>query len=481
MKQLGKLFSVVLLLVAVIACDSHPQPEPAQQPTTSSTMQFQLPERIRTSQAVNLQATGATLETSVGPVNMIRAGDRFEGSIDVASGTTLTFDLTIYEQVDNQRITYVVYRGSTNGPVTTNQTIPIFESTYTYLDDDRDGASNLAERSAGSDHANPLSTPDNPTGSAPAGVISFTDSTAQVEEGERLRINISRSGGASGVVTATVQSSEFTGLAISPTRLVWNDGDSQTKTILVQPESNPIPTDTRTVRLSLTNATGGATLGTTEIDVTILDITIVEPPPFTALATDGEWEVCVQPYNTPGPSPFATQLSGTEGRVVKCFKPCTENVILDPVSDGVAWMPVAQHSCFLSQASPGSLANAPIYTPRRERMTVNLTNQLFVNRNNIWGCDTQNRANLTYTYEVDAPALQWFQFNADGTYSHAVTTDGNPPGRLQGPETWSIEGRKLELAHINTGYRNIIFFPGNQTFHIHPDTDNRIRCTKQSF
>jgi len=481
LKQLGKLFGVALSLLALISCDSSTPPESEPLTNPASTMQFQLPKSIRTTQAINLQATGATLQTSVGAVDMVRVGDRFEGSIRVARNTTLTYDLAIYEQVGNQIITYVVYSGATSGPVTGDQTIPIFESNYIYPDDDRDGASNLAERAAGSDHANPLSTPNDQSGSAAAGEISFVESSGEVEEGQPLRINVNRAGGSNGMVSVTVQSSAFTILAPSPTTLVWANGDSQPKTILVRPEANVIPRDTQTVQISLSNPTGGATLGLAIQDVTVTDITSIQPPVFTGLATDGEWEVCSSPYNTAARFSFATQLSVSEGRTVSCFKPCTENVILHPTYDGLAWMPSLDQSCFLTQSSPGSYAKIAVYTPAREQMTLNLTTDLFTNTNNIWRCDKQNRNNIPYTYEDVPPFLDWYQFNDDGTYNYATTADGNPPVRLQGPSVWNAEGRTLDLANIDTRFRNIIYFPGNQMFHIHPDADNRIRCTLQPY
>ncbi len=453
-----------------------------QQPSnayTASTMKFPLPERIRTSQAVNLEETRASLDTSAGPVNMRRVGNQFEGAISVPFGSDFTFELLIYEQVGNQRIIYVTSTGSTNEQVTGDVEIEISAGNYIEPDDDNDGASNLEERNAGSNHADPLSTPANPNGPGAVGQISFIDTTDQVEEGEQLLIPVARTGGTGGVVTASVTSSVFTGLTFSPQNLIWADGESGTKTVRVTADSNDVPGDGQTVQFSLTNATGGATIGNSQIDISIIDITIIAPPTFTPLASDGEWEVCIPPYNTTGPSPFATQLSANEGRIVSCVKACTENVILDPNFNGWAWMPVEQHSCTLVAGIPGSYTNVPLYTPRREQVTVNLSTENFIADNSTWACDTQSRANAEYSYVVSTDNLLWLQFDSDGTYQHAITTDGNPPPRYQGPNVWSVDGRVLELAHINTGYRNIIFFPGNQTFHIHPDTDGRLRCTRQ--
>ncbi len=475
------LFTIIATITLLSGCGGRDHAEPQQHTGggTASTMKFALPERIRTSQAVNLQATRATLDTSAGPVNMRRVGNQFEGSISVPYGSTFTFELLIYEQVGNLRIVYATSQGSTNEAVTGDVEIQISAGNFIEPDDDNDGASNLEERNAGSNHADPLSTPDNPNGPDAAGQISFIDLSSQVEEGEQVLISVARTGGSAGPATASVASSVFTGLTFSPQILIWADGESDTKTIRVNADSNDVPGDGQTVQFSLTNITGGATFGSSQIDVSIIDITIIEPPGFTPLVSDGEWEVCIPPYNTTGPSPFATQLSANEGRIVSCVKACTENVILDPNFSGWAWMPVEQHSCTLVAGTPGSYANIPLYTPRREQITVNLSAENFIANNATWACDTQSRANAEYSYVVSSNNLLWLQFSSDGTYQHAITTDGNPPPRYQGPNLWSVDGTVLELAHINTGYRNVIFFAGNQTFHIHPDTDGRFRCTKQ--
>lgn len=480
MRFLLKAAVAILSLTLLFACGSESSTNNITATPAPSAVQIKLPTRIREAGAINLQAVRATLETSAGAVSMSLIGDRFEGSIRVNSGTDLSFTLTIFEQVGSQRITYATYEGSSNGPVTADQSVAIFERNYVYPDDDDDGTSNLAERDAGSNPFNPLSTPANPDGGNSAGLISFTQSAVEVEEGQQLTVNVSRTGGSTGVVTASINTSAFSGLTVTPQRLTWANGDATDKAFTVSSQSNDIPGDTQTIQLRLDNITGGATTGNTELSLTVLDISIVAIPPFNPLATDGEWEVCYEPYNTPGPSPFATQQSDNEGRVVNCFKACSGDIIVDPVSDGVGWMPFAQHSCFITNANPGTYANAPVYTPRRERMALALDADLFINNGTIWACDAQNRANSEYQYVVVNP-LSWLRFNSDGTYGHAVTITADPPSRLQESNTWRVDGRILELSHINTGYRNIIFFSGGDTFHIHPDTDNRLRCSKQSY
>lgn len=475
---LTKLLSLLSFLAVVSACNGNSTVQTNS--PSESTMQFQLPDRIRNSQAVNRQATRASIDTNVGPATVRRVGDRFEAAINVPQGTTLTYTMTIYEQVGNQRIVYVTGTGSSEQAITDVTALTISNGEYNYPDDDNDGFSNFDEREAGSDHANPQSTPDNPVIPNSAGQVGFINPTAQVEEGEQVQLTIARTGGSIGSISVSISSPVITGFTITPQTLTWPDGNSDNKTVVVRTENNTASGDGQTVQLTLNNPTGGATISNPEIDLTILDITVVVPPPFPTLATDGEWEVCNAPYNTAGPSPFATQLSATENRIVDCIKICNGGVVVDPYFNGWAWMPTDQHSCVISESTPGTYTKVPVYTPRREQFALNLNRQNFINTNNSsWVCDEQSRTNLDYSYVISTNNQLWFQFSADGTYQYAVTTNSRPPAQLLGPEVWSVNGRVLELSHINTGYRNIVFFEGNQSFHIHPDTDGRLRCTKQ--
>ena len=318
------------------------------------------------------------------------------------------------------------------------------------------------------------------TPAASPGVLSFADAEVAVDEGEAVEIVVSRIGGSSGEASADVTapvSDEFT---FSPTLLIWEDGDSTDRIITFSALSDDETGDEQTITLLLDNVTGVAT-GTGSIDVTINDTSAPAVATFTALATDGEWEVCFPPFNTAGQiTAFATQLSAIEGRTVTCIKTCPAVTILDPQFPGWGFAPATENSCRASDDPPGTYTNVPIYTPQREVINTNLSANVFIGNNSIWACATETRQNAETPYTTDTSVTTWYQFFDDGTYMF-VTTPGSeqPADELFDIDVWSAEGRVLELGHLDTGFRNTLFFPANQTLHIHPDTDERWSCTRQ--
>ncbi len=313
------------------------------------------------------------------------------------------------------------------------------------------------------------------------GALAFAASTTAVNEGESTSIAVSRNGGSNGAISISVTSPASTQYTVTPTTLTWADGDNADKSIIVSAASNDTSDDTQTIVVQLAEPTGGATVGAGTLSVTLTDTTVVTPPPpgFTPLATDGEWEICIPPYNTTGPTAYAAQLSATEGRIVSCIKACPETIVLDDEFAGWGWDPVALHSCITTTDAPGTYTNAPIYTPQREVINTNLNSRNFSRNNSIWGCIKESRQNAEFNYRADSTNTIWYQFLDDGTYFYGSTPDGTQPTELLGPDTWSATGRVLELGHINGGYRNTLFYPGNQTLHIHPTTDDRLSCTRQ--
>ncbi|MDH4275562.1 MAG: S8 family serine peptidase, partial [Gammaproteobacteria bacterium] len=101
-----------------------------------------------------------------------------------------------------------------------------------------------------------------------AGVIGFSSSTYSVaENGTSVTITATRTGGVSGAVSANYATSNGTATsgsdytAASGT-LSWTAGDSANKTFTVTITDDSVYEGNETVTLSLSNATGGATLGT---------------------------------------------------------------------------------------------------------------------------------------------------------------------------------------------------------------------------
>ena len=313
------------------------------------------------------------------------------------------------------------------------------------------------------------------------GALAFANTTATVNEGESTSVSVSRNSGSNGAISISVISPASTLYTVTPATLSWADGESTDKTITVSAASNDTSDDTQTITVQLSEPNGGATVSVGTLSVTLTDTTVVVPPPtgVVTLATDGEWEVCIAPYNTTGPSAYATQLSANEGRIVSCIKACPDTVILDDEFPGWGWDPAALHSCFTTTVAPGTYANAPIYTPQREVININMDLRNFSRNNSIWSCIKETRQNAEFSYVADTTNTIWYQFLDDGTYFYGSTADGSQPIALLGPHTWSATGRVLELGHINIGYRNTLFYPGNQTLHIHPTTDDRLSCTRQ--
>ena len=158
------------------------------------TIAFPMPERIRTSQTVDLNATSATLSTSAGPVSLTRDGDQFVGSIMVAQGSTFTFSLSISEDVDGESIDLATASGAVNEPINMDLQITISANNFSFPDDDGDGFSNLDEREAGSNPALSFSTPDNPDGQPPVatspGFVQFSADNYTVAEEDLSLIHI---------------------------------------------------------------------------------------------------------------------------------------------------------------------------------------------------------------------------------------------------------------------------------------------------
>ena len=318
------------------------------------------------------------------------------------------------------------------------------------------------------------------------GELSFTVSSVSVDEGDDVEVTVSRTGGTDGAVITGFSMDPPTGeYTVEPPILTWEDGESTSMTVTITAVSDEIIDGTESFNLELapvTTATNtGVTVGVDTVVVVIGDTT--EPPEdlaaqlFSARVTDGEWEVCIPPFNTPGA--FATQPSVNEGRVVSCVKACDDTVALDGVFPGWGFNEAGQHSCTTSTDAPGTYTAIPVYTPARTNINLNLDAAAFAVEDSIWGCAMEARESVESPYVTESSTTLWYQFFDDGTYQHGSSEDGTQPAELSGPDVWSADGRVLELGHINTGYRNTLFLD-SQALQIYQTTDDRLNCTLQA-
>ena len=125
------------------------------------------------------------------------------------------------------------------------------------------------------------------------GILQFSSTTySGAESGGPITVTVTRTGGSSGAVSVTYASSDGTAnsgvdyAAVLGT-LNWADGDTASKTFTVTPVVDSTPGESETVILTLSAATGGATIGANNPAT----LTINDSPPgslqFTSTAFGG--------------------------------------------------------------------------------------------------------------------------------------------------------------------------------------------------
>jgi len=114
------------------------------------------------------------------------------------------------------------------------------------------------------------------------GILQFTSATyTGTESGGAITITVQRTGGTSGSVSVQYATSNGTATAGSDYTaasgtLTWADGDATNKSFTVTPISDAVAEGTETVNLTLSNVTGGATLGAqSTATLNITDSTII--------------------------------------------------------------------------------------------------------------------------------------------------------------------------------------------------------------
>jgi hypothetical protein len=128
-------------------------------------------------------------------------------------------------------------------------------------------------------------TPDLLAAAASPGTLQFAQATYTVGEGNTTaQITVNRTGGTDGAVSVTVATSDDTAAAGSDYTaatgaLSWADGDGAAKTFEIDIQDDALDEADENVGLTLTNATGGATLGsqaTAALTITDNDVPAVE-------------------------------------------------------------------------------------------------------------------------------------------------------------------------------------------------------------
>lgn len=136
----------------------------------------------------------------------------------------------------------------------------------------------------------------NPKGTGGAGALGFAHNTFSApESAAKAVILVQRTGGASGAVSVQYATGDGTGVAGVNYRsasgtLSWAAGDASTQSFTVPVIDDGVPNGSHTVNLTLSGASGGATLGTTNALLTITDTDAASPPAapsdLTATAVD---------------------------------------------------------------------------------------------------------------------------------------------------------------------------------------------------
>lgn len=157
----------------------------------------------------------------------------------------------------------------------------------------------------------------------PAGTLQFSAATYTVAEGGgTATITVTRTGGSSGAVGISYASSNGTATAgtdytAASGTLSWADGDSASKTFTVAITQDTVDEPNETVTLTLSAATGGATIGTNPATLTITDDDVSGP--LTSVIIDDYEGTAVNPltgYYNAGfagagtPVPTMTRVTG---------------------------------------------------------------------------------------------------------------------------------------------------------------------------
>jgi len=111
----------------------------------------------------------------------------------------------------------------------------------------------------------------------PPGVIAFNNSSYTVTEAGQVAVSVTRSGGSYGAVSVNYATSNGTAIAgqdytATSGTLSWADGDTASKTILVNTTADLVNEGNENFQLALSSPTGGSTLGSSSTaNITIVN------------------------------------------------------------------------------------------------------------------------------------------------------------------------------------------------------------------
>jgi hypothetical protein len=308
------------------------------------------------------------------------------------------------------------------------------------------------------------------------GSVAFAEPAGAVDEGQTLVVEVVRTGSPNSPVTVDIQAeNSATGeIELSAQSLSWSAAETGAKSFTVTALADTVTGDTGTTLLSLDVSSGTPAILADSYLLTISDTSrpgFIEP-----LASDGEWEVCLLPLSTTDATAFSSQSSAITGATVTCIKACPDNADPDTVFAGWGWNATGGHSCFFTDAAPGTVSKVPVYLPQRETFTLSLDGDTFATGTTAWLCRPENRTNSATPYVADPDRFLWLQLTDDGTYTYAETTTAVAPTLFTGPALWNVAERFLSLGHIGELFRNVKVDAGSSAFTMYRTTDTRWSC-----
>uniref|UniRef100_A0A7C3VF21 Calx-beta domain-containing protein n=1 Tax=Planktothricoides sp. SpSt-374 TaxID=2282167 RepID=A0A7C3VF21_9CYAN len=257
------------------------------------------------------------------------------------------------------------------------------------------------------------------------GSIQFSAPSFTVQEDGTVlsAVTVTRTGGSSGTVTATVNLSDGTATAPNdydntPLTVTFADGDTAAKTVTVPIVQDTLVEGTETVNLNLANVTGGAVVGTQ--NTATLNINDDDTAPAGTLQFSAP-SFTVQEDGTVVQAITVTRTGGSSGEVSATVS----------LTDGTATAPSDYDNTPLTVTfADGDTAAKTVVVPVVQDALVEGTETVNLTLANVTGgavVGTQNTATLNINDDDTAPAgtLQFsapsFTVQEDGTVVQAIT------------------------------------------------------------
>ncbi|MDH5544704.1 MAG: S8 family serine peptidase [Gammaproteobacteria bacterium] len=172
------------------------------------------------------------------------------------------------------------------------------------------------------------------------GVISIAEGSVSVAENSlSATVSVTRSGGSDGaisVVYATVDNSALAGEDYVSTSGVinWAHGDSATKTFNIPIVDDTIVENIEILSIGLTGATGGASIGTSSVNITITDddAVVADPTPQNPIPQDPA------PQNQAPETPTLVSPTNGSNNIHPSLVTFVWNAVVDPDGDEVSYL-----------------------------------------------------------------------------------------------------------------------------------------------